>query len=219
MLTEFLNKVYELGTPLLLGSITTVTITLSSLVFAIILGLVLALIRLLNIKVVNALISTYVEIFRNTPVLAQLFILYFGLPYMGIKISPFLAATIGLSLNGGALLSEVFRAGLGAIHFGQRESALSVGMTPWMSLRYIILPQTWRITLPPIGNYAIALLKDTAVVSAIAAPEIMFYARNLVTRTFDTTFIYILAALLYFCLSFPLARIVDRFEKNQKVWQ
>ena len=92
-------------------------------------------------------------------------------------------------------------------------------MTPWMSLRYIILPQTWRITLPPIGNYAIALLKDTAVVSAIAAPEIMFYARNLVTRTFDTTFIYILAALLYFCLSFPLARIVDRFERNQKVWQ
>ena len=89
MLTELLNKVSELGTPLLLGSITTVTITLSSLVFAIIIGLLLALIRLLKIKVVNALISTYVEIFRNTPVLAQLFILYFGLPYMGIKISPF----------------------------------------------------------------------------------------------------------------------------------
>jgi ABC-type amino acid transport system permease subunit len=92
-------------------------------------------------------------------------------------------------------------------------------MTPWASLRYIILPQTWRITLPPLGNYAIALLKDTAVVSAIAAPEIMFYARNLVTSTFETTAVYILAAALYFCLSFPLARLVERFEKRQRAWQ
>jgi len=92
-------------------------------------------------------------------------------------------------------------------------------MTPWTSLRFIILPQTWRITLPPMGNYAIALLKDTAVVSAIAAPEIMFYARNLVTSTFETTFIYILAALLYFALSFPLARLVNRFEQRQRAWQ
>ena len=91
-------------------------------------------------------------------------------------------------------------------------------MTPWMGLRHIILPQTWRITLPPLGNYAIALLKDTAVVSAIAAPEIMFWARNLVTSTFQTTFVYILAALLYFCLSFPLARLVDRFERQQRAW-
>lgn len=135
-----------------------------------------------------------------------------------MNIDPIPAAIIGLGLNGGAVLSEVFRAGLNAIHHGQREAALAVGMTPWMSLREIILPQTWRITLPPLGNYAIALLKDTAVVSAIAAPEIMFWARNLVTSTFQTTFVYILAALLYFCLSFPLARLVERFERRQRAW-
>jgi len=215
----FASKLVDLGGPLLLGATTTIAITLSALALAVVLGLALALIRLFAIRPVTWAIAAYVEVFRNTPVLAQLFILYFGLPYLGPKLDPFTAAIIGLGLNGGAVLSEVFRAGLVAIHHGQREAALAAGMTPWMTLRYIILPQTWRITLPPLGNYAIALLKDTAVVSAIAAPEIMFWARNLVTSTFETTFVYILAALLYFCLSFPLARLVEQFERRQRAWQ
>jgi polar amino acid transport system permease protein len=215
----FFANLVELGGPLLLGALTTIGITLASLAVAIILGLSLALVRLMGVKPLNWVIGTYVEVFRNTPVLAQIFIIYFGLPTIGLNIDPFPAAVIGLGLNGGAVLSEVFRAGLIAIHHGQREAALAAGMTPWMSLRYIILPQTWRITLPPLGNYAIALLKDTAVVSAIAAPEIMFWARNLVTSTFQTTFVYILAAAIYFCLSFPLARLVERFERRQKAWQ
>ncbi|MDH3377539.1 MAG: amino acid ABC transporter permease [Gammaproteobacteria bacterium] len=215
----FFQQLIDLGGPLLLGAGTTVAITLASLLVAIVLGLLLALIRLLGITPLNWIIAAYVEVFRNTPVLAQVFIIYFSLPYLGLSIDPFPAAVIGLGLNGGAVLCEIFRAGLNAIHHGQREAALAVGMTPWMSLRYIMLPQTWRITLPPLGNYAIALLKDTAVVSAIAAPEIMFWARNLVTSTFQTTFVYILAALLYFCLSFPLARLVERFERRQRAWQ
>ena len=110
-----------------------------------------------------------------------------------------------------------FGAGFDAIHAGQREAALAVGMTPIQAFKEIILPQSWRITLPPLANYAIGLLKETAVVSAIAAPEIMFFARNLVTRTFDTEIIYILVAVLYFCLSFPLARLADRFERQARV--
>ena len=216
---SFFQKLLELGGPLLLGAGTTIGITVASLVVAIVLGLTLSLIRIMGVRPLNWIINTYVEVFRNTPVLAQIFIIYFSLPYLGINIDPFPAAVIGLGLNGGAVLSEVFRAGLNAIHHGQREAALAVGMTPWMNLRHIILPQTWRITLPPLGNYAIALLKDTAVVSAIAAPEIMFWARNLVTSTFETTFVYILAALLYFCLSFPLARLVEHFERKQRAWQ
>lgn len=160
------------------------------------------------------LINIYVEVFRGLPALAVLFILYFGLAHAGLKLQPFTAAVLGLSLIGGAMLTEVFRAGFGAIHYGQREAALSVGMTPMVALRHIILPQTWRVTLPPLANYAIGLLKDTAIVSAIAAPEIMFFARNLVTRTFDTEIIYILVAIIYFCLSFPLARLADHFEKQ-----
>jgi His/Glu/Gln/Arg/opine family amino acid ABC transporter permease subunit len=213
------EKILNLGGPLLLGAVTTVEITLAALVLAIVIGLSFALLKLTRFRALHWLIDAYVELFRNTPVLAQLFIIYFGLAYLGFKISAFPAAIIGLGLNGGAILTEVFRAGLAAIHHGQREAALAVGMTPWASLRFIILPQTWRITLPPLGNYAIALLKDTAVVSAIAAPEIMFYARNLVTSTFETTAVYILAAALYFCLSFPLARLVERFERRQRAWQ
>ncbi len=215
----YVQKILDLGGPLLLGAVTTVEITLTSLLAAIIIGLGLALLKLTRFRPLHWLIDAYVEVFRNTPVLVQLFLIYFGLAYVGVKVSALPAAIIGLSLNGGAILTEVFRAGLAAIHHGQREAALAVGMTPWASLRYIILPQTWRITLPPLGNYAIALLKDTAVVSAIAAPEIMFYARNLVTSTFETTLIYILAAALYFCLSFPLARLVDHFERQQRAWQ
>lgn len=215
----FLEKIFDLGGPLLLGAVTTVEITFASLLVAIVLGLALALVKTAEIRPINWLIDAYVEVFRNTPVLAQLFIIYFGLPHLGVNIDPFPAAVIGLGLNGGAILTEVFRSGLQAIHHGQREAALAVGMTPWQSLRDIILPQTWRITLPPLGNYAIALLKDTAVVSAIAAPEIMFYARNLVTSTFETTFVYILAALLFFCLSFPLSRLVARLERRQRAWQ
>ncbi len=215
----YFEKILNLGGPLLLGAVTTVEITLASLFLAIVIGLGFALLKLSRFKLLHWMIDIYVELFRGTPVLAQLFIIYFGLAYMGFKVASFPAAIIGLGLNGGAVLTEVFRAGFGAIHHGQREAALAVGMTPWSSLRYIILPQTWRITLPPLGNYAIALLKDTAVVSAIAAPEIMFYARNLVTSTFETTLIYVLAAALYFCLSFPLARLVERFEKRQSAWQ
>jgi His/Glu/Gln/Arg/opine family amino acid ABC transporter permease subunit len=214
-----IGKIASFGPPLLLGAVTTVIITLASLVIAIIIGLALALIQRARIAWLNWIIAGYIEVFRNTPVLAQLFIIYFGLPYLGYKIPSFLAAIIGLGLNGGAVLAEVFRSGIAAIHAGQREAASAVGMTPWMAMRHIILPQTWRITLPPIGNYAIALFKDTAVVSAIAAPEIMFYARNLVTSTFETAFIYLLVALLYFALAFPMARLVDRLERQQRAWQ
>ena len=214
-----LHKMASFGPPLLLGAVTTLVITIASLIIAIILGLGLALVQRARITWLNWLIVGYVEVFRNTPVLAQLFLIYFGLPYLGYQIPSFLAAVIGLGLNGSAVLSEVFRSGIGAIHAGQREAAAAVGMTPAMSMRYIVLPQTWRITLPPIGNYGIALFKDTAVVSAIAAPEIMFYARNLVTSTFETTFIYVLVALLYFALAFPMARLVDGLERKQRAWQ
>lgn len=152
----------------------------------------------------------------DTVVTAQLFIIYFGVPYLGYQIPSFLAAVIGLGLNGGAVLTEVFRTGVAAIHAVQREAAASVGMTPAQVMRLIILSQTWRITLPPIGNYGIALLKGTAVVSAIAAPEIMFFARNLVTSTFETGFVYALVGLLYFARAFPLARIVERLRRQQR---
>ncbi len=204
---------------LLRGAIMTVEITAGALVVAIVLGLIMAIIKTSRARIARTLVNVYIEIFRDLPALTILFILYFGLAYMGFRIEPVPAAIMGLGFVGGAILTEVFRSGFEALHYGQREAALAVGMTPMMAMRYIILPQAVRITLPPVGNYAIGLLKDTAIVSAIAAPEIMFWARNLVTSTFQTTLIYILAAILYFCMSFPLAQVVNRLEERRRSWQ
>lgn len=204
---------------LLRGAVTTVEITACSLVVAIILGIIMAIIKTSRFRTARFFVAVYIEIFRDVPALTMLFILYFGLAYVGIKIEPFPAAVIGLGLIGGAILTEVFRSGFEALHFGQKDAALAVGMTPMMAMRYIILPQAIRITLPPVGNYAIGLLKDTAIVSAIAAPEIMFWARNLVTSTFQTTLVYVLAATIYFCMSFPLAQVVNKLEEKRRSWQ
>ena len=179
----------------------------------------MAVIKTSRARFIKFLVSIYIEIFRDVPELTLLFIIYFGLAYAGVKIEPVPAAIMGLGFVGGAVLTEVFRSGFEALHHGQREAALSVGMTSMMAMRYIILPQAVRITLPPIGNYAIGLLKQTAIVSAIAAPEIMFWARNLVTSTFETTLVYVLAAIIYFCMSFPLAQVVNRLEEKRRSWQ
>ena len=204
---------------LLKGAVMTVQITAGALVVAVVLGLIMAIIKTSRCWIARVLVNVYIEIFRDVPALTLLFILYFGLAYLGVKIEPAPAAIIGLGAIGGAILTEVFRSGFEALHHGQREAALAIGMTPMMAMRYIIFPQAIRIVLPPVGNYAIGLLKDTAIVSAIAAPEIMFWARNLVTSTFETTLVYVLAAALYFCMSFPLAQVVNKLEEKRRSWQ
>ncbi len=198
---------------LLLGAWTALRVAAGALVVAIILGLALGSAAASAGRAIRVLILAYVEFFRAIPALTLLFAIYFGLPAVGIVVPSIPAAIIGLGLMGGAYLCEVFRAGLGAIGRGQREAARSVGMTPLAVLAYVVLPQTWRIVLPPIGSYAIMLLKDTSVASAIAAPEIMFYARQLVNNTFRTTAIYLLVAVIYLVLSLTLARAVAWLER------
>lgn len=203
---------------LLGGAVTAVEIMLGALAVAIVIGLFLAIIKSSRLRAITLPADAYVELFRGIPPLTQLFIIYFGLTYIGIEFDSVSAAILGLGLNGGAVLSDVFRSGIKALHHGQREAALAVGMTPLMAMRYVILPQALRITLPPTTNYAINLLKETSIVAAIAAPEIMFYARNLTTETFQTAQIYLLAAIVYFCLCFPLNRLADHLEKARRAW-
>ncbi len=212
-MTDFFNQLVQLGVPLLLGAVTTIGITLASFSGAIILGLALALIRLLGFRLVNVLISGYVEVLRNTPVLAQLFIIYFSLPSLGIMIDPVPAAIIGLSLNGSAVLSEVFRSGLNAIHYGQREAALAVGMTPMKTFRYIILPQAFRIILPPLLNMLIILLKDTSICSLISTEELMLRAKDLAMMSFLPMHLFLLAGVIYFLLAWPLSIATRHLEK------
>jgi polar amino acid transport system permease protein/cystine transport system permease protein len=213
----FARILYYLGV-LLEGVGVTVSITAGALAIAVVLGLALATLKVSKLPLARLFVNAYVELFRDVPPLTQLFIIYFGLTYVGIRLDPLSAAIIGLGLNGSAYCTEIFRSGFSALHHGQREAAAAIGMTPGMAMRFVILPQALRITLPPLANYAIGLIKDTAVASAVAAPEILWRARNLTSETYETPLIYLLVALIYFCLTFPIARWVDHLEKRRRSW-
>ena len=204
---------------LLGGWPTTVKVAAGALLFALIFGLVIALLRLSRWRWLRIPAIAYIEFFRGTPLLVQLFVIYFGLPDAGFEPTPLEAAVVGMGLNGTAYLAEIYRAGIEAIHGGQMEAALSLGMTPARAMRYIILPQATRMMLPPITSFSIVMLKDTAVISVIAAPEIMFYARNLVTETLQSAVVYSMAGVIYLCMTIPMARLVARLERSRRAWQ
>jgi polar amino acid transport system permease protein len=206
-------------TTLLEGLPATVTVAIGALLFALIFGLLAALLRLSRWRLLRLPAIAYIELFRGTPALVQLFVIYFGLPDIGIEPSPFQAAIIGLGLNGAAYLAEIYRAGIEAIHRGQMEASLSLGMTPARAMRYIILPQAIRTMLPPMANFAIVLLKDTAIIFVVAVPEIMTYARNLVTETLQSAVVYSMAGVIYLCMTIPMSRVVARLERARRAWQ
>ena len=197
----------------------TVGVAIGALLFALIFGLIIALLRLSRWRVFRYPAIAYIEFLRGTPALVQLFVIYFGLPDTGFQPTPLEAAIVGLGLNGAAYLAEIYRAGIEAIHKGQLEAALSLGMTPARAMRSIILPQAVRTMLPPITNFAIVLLKDTAVIYAIAVPEIMAYARNLVTETLQSAIVYLMAGAIYLCMTIPMARVAARLERARRAWQ
>jgi His/Glu/Gln/Arg/opine family amino acid ABC transporter permease subunit len=205
-------------TTLLGGWPETVTVALGALIFALIFGLLVALMHLSRWRALRYPAIAYLEVFRGTPALVQLFVIYFGFPDIGFEPSPFQAAIVGLGLNGAAYLSEVYRAGIESIHRGQMEAALSLGMTPARALRYIVLPQAIRTMLPPITNFAIVLLKDTAIVFAIGVVEIMALARNLVTETLQSAAVYLIAGGIYLCVTIPMARLAAGLERQRQAW-
>ncbi len=177
-------------------------------------GVVLAVtVTFVRVRLLRLAIAAYIEWMRNIPALAHLFVLYFGLATFDIRFSPLGAATLGLGLVGSAVLCDVFAAGLQCIHAGQREAALAVGMTPRHALLHILLPQMFRLTWSSLANYSSQLVKDTSIASAIAAPEVMFFARNLVTSTFETTLIYLATMLVYAGMVLPVSWGFARAER------
>jgi polar amino acid transport system permease protein len=199
------------------GAMTALKVALGAFVIALVGGVVLAVTRtFIRFRLLDVAIAIYIEWMRNVPALAHLFVIYFGLAAVEIRLSPLIAAILGLGLVGAAVLCDIFAAGLKSIHAGQREAALSVGMTPVQTLVHILLPQMLRVTWSSLGNYTSQLIKDTSIASAIAAPEIMFFARNLVTSTFDTTLIYIAAMLLYAAMVLPISWAFAKTENRME---
>jgi His/Glu/Gln/Arg/opine family amino acid ABC transporter permease subunit len=193
-----------------------VEVAAGALVVALIAGLLVALTTVAPLKPLRVAGRAYIEIIRGTPALTQLFIIYFGLSDVGLELSPMTAAIVGLGGNFAAYFAEVYRAGIAAIHRGQREAGLSLGLPPADIMRFVVLPQAMRIMVPPFCNLAIQLLLGTSLVSTVAAPEIMFRARNLVMETYLSTQVYVLAALLYLAVSIPLSHLTTRLERRLK---
>jgi His/Glu/Gln/Arg/opine family amino acid ABC transporter permease subunit len=201
---------------LLWACLQTIQLTTLSFLVAVPLGMIIVAMRLSKVPFLRWFAISLIEVARGTPALVILFIIYFGLPSVApwLSINSLSAAVLGLGLQGGAILAEIFRAGIEAIDRGQREASLTLGMTPRQTMVDVIGPQAWRIVLPPVGNYAIGLLKDTSIASIIAAPELMLRAKDLASSSFMPMQLYVLAAVLYFAMSFPLALFIRRLERR-----
>jgi His/Glu/Gln/Arg/opine family amino acid ABC transporter permease subunit len=197
------------------ASLVTLKLTVLALALAVAIGLLMALLRTSRSRLLGAVAVTYIEFFRGLPPVIVLFWVYYGLPETGsqwLVLNSTTSAVIALGAIGGAFLAEVFRSGIQALHKGQREAALSLGMTPIRALRWIILPQAFRIVLPPLANYAVGLLKDTSLCVIIAVPELLARAKELASGTFLPMQAYVLAAVFYYVMSFPMMRFVEYLE-------
>jgi L-cystine transport system permease protein len=204
----------SLPTLLWAALIFTVPLTLLSFAFGLFVGLVAALVRLFGPKPLVAVVRFYVWIFRGTPLLVQLFLIFYGLPSVGILLDAFSAALIGFTLNIGAYTSEIIRAVIGSVPKGQWEAAYSIGMTWGQAMRRTILPQAGRVAVPPLSNTFISLVKDTSLAAAITVPEMFQAAQRIVATTYEPLILYVEAAALYLALSSVLSALQTRLEKR-----
>ncbi|MCL5424588.1 MAG: amino acid ABC transporter permease [Gammaproteobacteria bacterium] len=198
---------------LLKGALITVQITIGALLLSTLLGLVLALMKLSPVRALSATASTFINVVRGLPIIVQLFYIYFVLPELGIQLSAFQASIIGLGVAYSAYQAENFRAGIEAIEAGQIEAARSIGMKSKLIMRRVVLPQAIRIALPPYGNTAVMILKDSSLASTITVAEMTRAGQLIAASTFQNTTVYTMVALMYLCLSLPLIFGVNRLER------
>ena len=201
--------------PLLLrGAVVTVEISVLAMALAVVTGLVIVLARLYGVAPLRWASRAYVEVVRGTPLLIQLFLIYYGLPQIGIKLNAFLAAILGLGLNYAASESENYRAGIQSIPRGQTEASLALGMTRWQCLRRIILPQALPLVIPPVTNDFIAMFKDSSIVSVITMVELTKVYGMLAMSTYDYIGLGLMTAAIYFALSYPASIFANHLEKR-----
>ncbi|WP_099361618.1 amino acid ABC transporter permease [Fredinandcohnia onubensis] len=192
----------------------TIPLTLISFIGGIILALLTAMMRLSKSKLIQIPAIIYVSAIRGTPLLVQLFIIFYGLPNVGINIDPFPSAAIAFILNVGAYASEIIRASILSIPKGQWEAAFTIGMTRWTALRRIILPQAARVSVPPLSNSFISLVKDTSLASLVLVAELFRKAQEIAARTYDFLLLYLEAALIYWVICFILSLIQEVLERR-----
>ncbi|MEY7999125.1 ectoine/hydroxyectoine ABC transporter permease subunit EhuC [Clostridium sp. Mt-5] len=203
---------------LLKGSVMTVELTVITLILGTLLGIFLALLKLSKNIILRSLSGFYTWIFRGTPLLLQLFFFYYGLPFIGIELTPFTAAILGLGLNCGAYMAEIIRGGIQSINKGQFEAAKALGFSYGETMRKIILPQTWKVIIPPVGNEFISILKDTSLVSTIAMVELMRSAQQIYASSFDPISVFLTAAVLYLIMTTVFTTVFGIFERRLAIY-
>ncbi|MDB5589301.1 MAG: yecS 4 [Devosia sp.] len=196
------------------GILFTVPLTLLSFALGLAVGFIAAITRLFGPAPLSAIVKFYVWVIRGTPLLVQLFLIFYGLPSIGIVLDAFPAALIGFTLNVGAYTSEIIRAVITAVPKGQWEAAFSIGMTWPQAMRRTILPQASRIAVPPLSNTFIALIKDTSLAAAVTVPELFQAGQRIVATTYEPLIIYIEVAIIYLALSSVLSTLQTRLEKR-----
>jgi putative glutamine transport system permease protein len=204
------------------GMLMTIQVTVIGLAVALILGIIFGVLSTTKVKVLKVISRIYVEIFQNTPLVVQVFFYYNGLPKIlqelldtsrPVRLSKLLLGVIGVGLYHGAYISEVIRTGIEAVPKGQTEAANSQGFTKLQTMRYIILPQTLKMILPPLTNQALSLVKNTSVLALVAGGDLMYHSDNFVS---NNGFLqgYIICCLLYFVICFPLATLARKLEER-----
>ncbi|APC78694.1 amino acid ABC transporter permease [Clostridium botulinum] len=221
---SFLSKYYSFFTN---GAKYTIILAFFTVVIGTILGLLLSLMKLSKNKILKYIAVSYIEFIRGTPVLVQLYIIYYGLPTIGIRFPEvpilgsnfpdFFAGILALSINSGAYVAEIIRAGIQAVDKGQMEAARSLGMSESMAMRNVIIPQAFKNILPALGNEFITIIKESSIVSIIGIHELMYNAdtvRGNIFRPFEPLLV---AALMYFILTFTLSKLLGVAERRMRV--
>ena len=211
---KFLRDANEFLPILMQGVGLTIVVTLGSLIFSTILGLLWALMRVSGVRALSGLSAGLINVIRGIPIIVLLFYLYFVMPDFGIALTALQASILGLGIAYSAYQAENFRAGIEAIDKGQIEAAQTIGMGWWLTMRRVILPQAVRIVLPPYGNIMIMLLKDSSQASTITVAELALQGKLIASSTFKNTSVFTLVALMYLTMSIPLILLVRHFEKK-----
>lgn len=200
---------------LIVGAGITVQITAISVGLGLVIGMFVGIARICHVKILRALATVYIDFLRGTPLLVQIFLIYFALPMVvGQRVDPFIAAITACGINSGAYIAEIFRAGIQAIDEGQMEAGRSLGMSWVQTMRYIIVPQAFKNIVPPLGNEFIALLKDSSLVSVIGFEELTRRGQLIIARTYGSLEIWITVALIYLVMTLTISRFVSYMEKR-----
>ncbi|MDB5774338.1 MAG: putative amino acid transporter, permease protein [Herbaspirillum sp.] len=213
-ITEILDILRDAAPTLLTGLGYTLIFAVASMLGGLLIGFPLAMIRILPRGMLRWPADVYVSLMRGTPLLVQIFVIYYGLPSIGISFSPLTAGVLALSLNAGAFLSESLRGAILGVDRGQWSASFSLGLTYRQTLRYVVLPQAVRIAVPAMSNTLISLIKDTSLVSVITVTELMLSTKEVIATTFRPLPLYLTAALLYWILSIGFERLQGYLERR-----